>query len=420
MNLIILFLMLFTQKQDTLKLNDCYDRVYEKYPNAYQKTLYESSSGLKLKNLDVNYLPQISFKGQATYQSDVPEISIPIPTIKMPEQSKDRYQLLLDVKQLIYDGGTTSALKDVEESQLISDKQKVEVELYGLRQRVNDLYFSILLLQEKKNINLVYYNDVQSKIKELTSKVENGVMPKSNLYILQAQLLQIEQELESIETDKIASIKMLGELMEKDINKDMVFKLPEPRINNFEITPGERPEYKLFEYQKIQFDAMKSSVNTRIIPKFNIFGQAGYGRPGLNILDNTFQPFYTVGINVSWNPINWNSSSNEIQIYEANKKIIEKQKETFDKNLRVSLEKYKSDVQKYELLLKKDEELMVLRDKIVESTASQLSNGTITSTVYLTELNNKNQVLLTYKTHLVQLVQAKINFLTTKGSKIYE
>jgi len=203
MNLIILFLMLFTQKQDTLKLNDCYDRVYEKYPNAYQKTLYESSSGLKLKNLDVNYLPQISFKGQATYQSDVPEISIPIPTIKMPEQSKDRYQLLLDVKQLIYDGGTTSALKDVEESQLISDKQKVEVELYGLRQRVNDLYFSILLLQEKKNINLVYYNDVQSKIKELTSKVENGVMPKSNLYILQAQLLQIEQELESIETDRL-------------------------------------------------------------------------------------------------------------------------------------------------------------------------------------------------------------------------
>jgi outer membrane protein TolC len=420
MNLIILFLMLFTQKQDTLKLNDCYERVYEKYPNAYQKTLYESSSGLKLKNLGVNYLPQISFKGQATYQSDVPEISIPIPTIKMPEQSKDRYQLLLDVKQLIYDGGTTSALKEVEESQLISDKQKVEVELYGLRQRVNDLYFSILLLQERKNINTVYYNDVQSKIKELTSKVENGVMPKSNLYILQAQLLQIEQELESTETDKIASIKMLGELMEKDIDKDIVLKLPEPRINNFEITPGERPEYKLFEYQKLQFDAMKSSVNTRIIPKFNIFGQAGYGRPGLNILDNTFQPFYTVGVSVSWNPINWNSNINEMQIYEVNKKMIDKQKETFDKNLKLSLDKYKSEIDKYENLIKKDLDLMELRYKIIESTASQLLNGTITSTVYLTELNNKNQVQLTYETHLVQLVQAEINFLTTKGSKIYE
>lgn len=420
MNLIILFLMLFSQKQDTLTLNECYYRVYEKYPNAYQKTLYESTSGLKLKNLDINYLPQITFKGQATYQSDVPEISIPIPTIKMPEQNKDRYQVLLDIKQLIYDGGTTSSLKNVEEKQLIADKQKIEVELYSLRQKVNDLYFTVLLLQERKNINRVYYNDIQSKIKEITSKVENGVIPKSNLYILQAQLLQIEQEIENIETDKNASLKMLSELMEKDIDKDITLNLPNPRIDNFEITPGDRPEYKLFEYQKMQLDALKSTINSKIMPKLNIFGQAGYGRPGLNILDNSFQPFYTVGINVSWNPINWNSNNNEMQIYEVNKKMIDKQKETFDKNLKMSLDKYKSEIDKYENLIKKDLDLMELRYKIVESTASQLLNGTITSTVYLTELNNKNQVQLTYKTHLVQLVQAEINFLTTKGSKIYE
>jgi len=420
MNLIILFLMFFSQQQDTITLNQCYDRVYEKYPNAYQKTLYESSSNLKLKNLDVNYLPQISFKGQATYQSDVTKLNIPIPSIKMSELSKDHYQLTLDVKQLIYDGGSTSSLKTVEEKQLIADKQKVEVELYALRQKVNDIYFTVLLLQEKKNINQIYYNDIQSRIKEISSKVENGVIQKSNLYILQAQLLQEEQELESIETDKNASLKMLSELMEKDIIKDAILNLPNPRTNDFEVTPGNRPEYKLFEYQKIQFDAMKSSVNSRIMPKLNVFGQAGYGRPGLNMLDNTFQPFYTVGVNVSWNPINWNSNSNEIQIYEANKKIIDRQKETFDKNLKVSLEKYKSDIFKYESLLKKDEELIVLREKIIESTASQLLNGTVTSTVYITELNNKNQVLLTYKTHLVQLVQAKINFLTTKGSNIYE
>lgn len=412
--------MLFTQKQDTLTLNDCYDRVYEKYPNAYQKTLYETSSGLRLKNLDINYLPQISFRGQATYQSDVPQIDIPIPTIKMPEQNKDRYQILLEVKQLIYDGGTTGSLKSIEESQLTADKQKIEVEMYSLRQKVNDLYFSVLLLQEKRNINLIYYNDVKAKIREINSKVENGVLPRSNLYILEAQLLQTEQELENIETDRNASLKMLSELMEKDINSDVILNLPNPRPANLDITPGERPEYKLFEYQRLQFDALKSSVDKRALPKLNIFGQAGYGRPGLNILDNTFQPFYTVGVNVSWSPINWNSNSNEIQIYEANKRMIEKQRETFDKNIKISLEKYKSEILKYESLLKKDEELISLREKIVESTASQLSNGTITSTVYLTELNNKNQVLLTYKTHSILLIQAKINFLTTKGSKIYE
>jgi len=420
MKLIILFFMLFNQKQDTLKLNDCYERVYEKYPNAYQKVIYENASGLKLKNLDVNYLPQISFKGQATYQSEVTKLTIPIPTIKTPEMSKDRYQLTLDVKQLLWDGGTTVALKDVEEKQLSSDKQKIEVELYGLRQKVNDLYFAVLLLQEKKNINMVYYEDVKSKITEINSKIENGVLPKNNLYILQAQLLQIEQEIEGIDADRNASLKMLSELMEKDIEKNTVLNLPDPKGNNFEITPGDRPEYKMFELQKIQFDAMRSTVDSRIMPKLSAFGQAGYGRPGLNMLDNTFQPFYTVGLSVAWNPVNWNSNKNEIQIYEANKKLIERQKETFDKNLKVSLEKYKSDIDKYESLLKKDEELIGIRQKIVDIASSQLTNGTITSTTYLTELANKNQAALSYKTHLVQLIQAKINFLTTKGSKLYE
>lgn len=420
MKLIILFLMLFNQKQDTLKLNDCYERVYEKYPNAYQKVIYENNSVLKLKNLDVNYLPQISFKGQATYQSEVTKLTLPIPTIITPEMSKDRYQLTLDVKQLLWDGGTTSSMKDVEEKQLNSDKQKIEVELYSLRQKVNDLYFSVLLLQEKKNINLIYYEDIKSKMTEINSKIENGVLPKNNLYILQAQLLQIEQELESIDADKTASLKMLSELMEQEIDKNTALSLPDLKGVIYDISPGDRPEYRMFEMQKLQYNALQNTIDSRIMPKLSAFGQAGYGRPGLNMLDNTFQPFYTVGLSVVWNPVNWNSNKNEIQIYEANKKIIDRQKETFDKNLKITLEKYKSDMLKFESLLKKDEELMAVRQKIVDIASSQLTNGTITSTTYLTELANKNQVVLSYKTHLIQLIQAKINFLTTKGSKIYE
>jgi outer membrane protein TolC len=412
--------MLVNQRQDTLKLNDCYEKVYQKYPNAYQKVIYENVSGLKLKNLDVNYLPQISFKGQATYQSEVTKMNIPIPTIKTSDMSKDRYLLTFDLKQMLWDGGTTVALKDVEEKQLSSDKQKIEVELYGLRQKVNDLYFSVLLLQEKKNINMIYYDDVKAKIIEINSKIENGVLPKNNLYILQAQLLQIEQEIESIDADRNASLKMLSEMMEKGLDGNIVLNLPNPAGDNYEIIPGDRPEYRMFELQKIQFDALQGTVDSRIMPKLSAFGQAGYGRPGLNMLDNTFQPFYTVGLSVVWNPINWNSNRNEIQIYEANKKLVDRQKETFDKNLKVSLQKYKSDIEKYESLLKKDEELMNIRQKIVDIASSQLTNGTITSTTYLTELANKNQAALSYKTHLVQLIQAKINFLTTKGSKIYE
>jgi outer membrane protein TolC len=416
MNLIILFLMLISNNRDTLNLSQCYQKAYDSYPNAYAKDYYQSSANLKLKNLDVNFLPQVSFKGQATYQSDVTAININIPQFKAPELNKDHYQIFLDLKQLIYDGGSTSYLKDIEEKQLSTDNQKLEVELYALKQRVNDLFFSVLLIQEKKNITLILNDNIKARITEMESRIENGTISKNNLYILQAQLLQTSQDLENIEADRIATLNMLGQLIGSDLSGDTYLVMPNPSVNNLDISAGNRPEYKLFEVQKNQLEAYKNTVSVQSIPKVNLFGQAGYGRPGLNMLDNTFQPYYTVGINFQWNPINWNSNNNQIQIYEINKKIIDKQKETFDKNLFVTLERYKADILKNEKLLKQDEEIISLREKIVNSSQSQLQNGTITATDYLTELNNKNQAMLLYKTHQIQLSQAKINFLTTKGN----
>ncbi len=396
-------------------LKDCYKIAYDNYPNAKQKSYYKSINSLKIDNIGVNYLPQISLKGQATYQSDVTKLEINNPMFQAPEISKDQYKLSLDVRQLLFDGGNTSSLKTTESKQVAVDEQKVEVDLFTLKQKINDLYFAILLLQEKKKVNELLVSDLKSRIAETESRIKNETMTVNNLYILQAQMLQTEQEIQNIENDKIGSLKMLSELIGSKISESSVLSKPELQQITYDNDFSARPEYKLFDYQKDQLNSYTDVVNSRVLPKISAFGQAGYGRPGLNMLDNSFKPFYMVGLNLTWNPINWNSDNNEKQIYQINQKIVDSQKETFDKNLKVVLEKYKSDVEKYEDLIKKDEELILLREKIVATTYSQLQNGTITSTVYLTELNNKTQSQLMLETHKVQLLQAKINYLTTKG-----
>jgi outer membrane protein TolC len=404
------------QSQDnTISLKDCFKAAYENYPNAKQRDYYKSINELKLENLGINYLPQISFKGQATYQSDVTKLSISLPGIKPPEMNKDQYKVTMDVKQLLYDGGNISSMKETEKHQVLVDNQKVEVELFSLKPKINDLYFSVLLLQEKKNVNETLKKDLLSRISEMESRIRNEVSAPSNLYILQAQLIQTEEEIQSIEIDRTSTLKMLGELIGVAIPENS--KLEVPAVSNliYDNDFSNRPEYKLFSYQKDQLSAFSNTISTRVIPKLSAFGQAGYGRPGLNMLDNTFQPYYMVGLTVSWNPINWSSDNNEKQIYSVNSKIVDSQKETFDKNLKVSLEKYKSDILKYDELKKKDEELIALRDKIVNSVFSQLQNGTVTSTIYLTELNNKTQAEIMLATHKIQLLQAQINYLTAKG-----
>ncbi len=402
-------------QNNPVTLKECYKIAYENHPNSKQKDYYKSISSLKLENIGVNFLPQISLRGQATYQSDVTELVVNNPLFQPPVINKDQYRITMDVRQLIYDGSNTSSLKNTETKQVLVDEQKVEVDLFSLKQRINDLYFSVLLFQQRMRVNQLLINDLKSRIAETESRVKNELNLPANLYILQAQLIQTEQEMENLNSDREASLKMLSELIGYTIPEKTELEYPQHQAVVFDDNLSERPEYKLFDCQKEQLNSYSDVISSRILPKLSAFGQAGLGRPGLNMLDNDFKPFYMVGLSVSWNPINWGADNNEKQIYQINQKIVDSQKETFEKNVKVSLEKYKSDMDKYENLIQKDEELITLREKIVESTYSQLQNGTITSTVYLTELNNKTQSQLMLETHKLQLLQAKINYLTTKG-----
>jgi len=416
MNILLLSTLMFTGGAgDTLDLNTCYETAYLNYPVKKQTEYYSDLTEKKIANLEINYLPKISLKGQATYQSDVTKLNIDNPMLKAPEIGKDMYKLSLDLNQLIYDGGNTSALKETEISNLFVEKQKVEVELYGLKQRINDLYFSILILQEKVTSNKLLQEDIIIKMKDIESKIKNGLLPGGNIYILEAQLLQVEQELISIEKDRESAISMLSELIGKELSDSDYFKVPENELNSEKSIEIRRPELKLFDLQKNQFDKYSNLADIKNLPRVNLFGQAGYGKPGLNMLDDKFSFFGLIGISIQWSPVDWNSSGLDKQIYEINKNIIETQKETFNKNLKITLDKYNGDIEKFENIILKDDEIISKRKEIVKLTSSQLDNGTITATTYLTELTNLNQAELLKKTHTLQLLQSRINLITAKG-----
>ena len=401
---------------DTIDLNFCYTIVYNNYPAAKQKPYYNSINKLKKEDIGINWLPQISLNGKVSYQSDVPSLNISSPFFNPPKINKDWYSLSLNVNQQIYDGGATSFQTEIEKNQVIIDNQKIDVDMFTLKQRVNDLYFSVLLLQEKKKVYIVSKEDVENRIKEMESRIKNGTIPGSNLYVLQAQLIQTEADIKNTEADIITSVNVLSKLLSYEINPSSDFAMPQEASVDFSNKSGNRPEYQLFEYQKNQISSYSNLIDSRILPKVGLYGQLGYGRPGQNYLDNTFQPFYLVGLNFQWNPVNWGKDNNERQIWEINKKIVDNQRETFDKNLQVTLEKYKNDAAKYEELIKKDDELVTIRKKIIESYASQVDNGVITPTSYVTELNNLTIVMLQKSSHQIQLLQAKVNYQTTNGN----
>jgi outer membrane protein TolC len=414
--LIILFSGYLTAAQETVTLELCTSKAIENYPLTKQTELLPESHDLKISNLNKNYLPQMNLNGQAHYQSDVTKTPVQnIPGINIPTVSKDWYKLTFDVNQVIFDGSATGRQKDVEDISLEIDQQAVQVELYKLKERINQIYFNVLLVKENKKVLQLYYDNLTSKLKDLESGVKNGTILPSNADVLSAEMIKSEQALAETGITLSSFIAMLNEFTGFNLNENTMFILPDVEILSGEYQ-NNRPEYSLFSLQQNKIDASKKLLGSGTLPRLSAFGQAGYGRPGYDMLKNDFDDFYMIGAGLNWKFWDWNHTRKEKEILSLQNEIINTQKETFDKNVKIDLENKIAEINKAEELIIRDKELIELREKISKSVSSQLDNGVITSSQYLTEINAEASAKLDLESHKIQLVKAKLDYQAALGN----
>jgi len=416
--LILFFILPFAgvsaQQPDTISLNYCQQLALDNYPLIKQKALLSEAAGLKIKNLSTNYLPQISLNGQATYQSAVTEIPKISPMFDFPSMSKDQYKVTLDVNQMIWDGGSTSAQKKLETTGLQVDQLAVDVEIAKIKERVNLIYFNILLAQQNEKVIGNIQDELRSKLKKTEAGISNEVLLQSNADVLKAELIKTEQQLIELANSKNAALNMLSEFINRPLYVTTVFKTPDN--NTIEaVYDNKRLEMQLLDLQMNKLDISKSLVNTKVMPRFYAFGQGGYGRPGFNMLSNDFDFFCIAGAKMSWNISGFYQSGREKRIIDIQKNILNTQKETFDKNLKIASQKDAADITKYKQLIGKDDEIIRLRQNITKTASIQLENGVITATEYVTELNAEMQAKLNLELHKIQMKMAEINYLTSMG-----
>lgn len=405
----------FSSGQDvSVTIDHCLSRALANHPLFEQYDLLNSSSDLKIKNLNKNYLPDMNVNGDAHYQSNVTEVPTIVPTFAPEPLSKDQYKVSLDVSEMIYDGGLTKRNKDVETIDNEINQQNVGIDLYKFKDRVISSYFNIIALQESKDLlNLTRLN-LQSRLKEVESGVKNGMVLGTNADIIKAELLKLDQREIEIDAGIASGYKVLSILVGDTIVAGTRLLWESPVITSY--APGhDRLEYNLFSLQQQKAESLKKLASSRLVPKLWAYGQAGYGRPGFNMLLNKFDDFYVIGAKLSWNFYNWNKTRNEKSILDLQKDIVTSSQKSFDQNLSVDLEKKMTEIVKIETLIPKDEEIVKVRSGIVQTYASQLQNGVITATEYITELHAETEARLNLKIHQVQLVRAQYDYLSTAG-----
>ena len=399
----------------SLNLEKAYQLARENYPLIKQKDLIARSAFLTIENIRTAFLPQLSVNGQASYQSDVTTISIPIAGFKYTPLSKDQYKVWGDLNQLIYDGGIVKTQKTIQERSSLVDDQKTEVELYQLKDRINQLYLGILLLDEQLKQAVLAREDVNIGLKTVQAQVQNGTAFKSAQWVLEAQLLQNDQKVIELKNSRLALLHVLELFVRQTISENVVLDVPVVKTTLDDNIA--RPEILLYSYQDSLWRAQQQLVNAKNIPTLSLFAQGGYGKPGFNMLDNAFTLYGIGGIRFNWSISNFYTSKRQQQIIDVNRKINNVQKEVFLFNTRTELVQQQANIKNLKDEMDIDEKIMAVRSKITESSKAQLQNGVINSNDYLREINAEDQTRSLNILHQIQLLQAKINYQTIQGNQ---
>ena len=399
--------------QQILTLEQCYELAIQNYPLTQQTKLLEEKSKIEVQAMEKEKLPQIHFNAQATYQSDVISLPLELPNANLEPPNKDQYRATLDVNQLIYDGGRIGAETNLKKAELQTQKQQVAVTLYTLKMRVNQNYFNVLLHQEQIRLLQSKREQLQARLKEIDVGVKQGAVLLSASQLLQAEILKLDQQLAEADYNRKKALGNLELLLSQKLENNTM--LTQPEILVMEDFTSHRPELELFDLQQNQLETSKELLSKANYPRLSGFAQAGYGNPGLNMLDNSFQDFYMIGLKLSWNLFDWNKMKDRIQVVDISKEMIAAEKETFVLNNQMQLKEAQTEIDKYDEILQKDKEIIRLREEVMKSVTSQFKYGTITPAQYLVELNNMYDAKIMQELHRTQLVLAKANFKVIKG-----
>ena len=397
--------------QQSITLEECYQLVTENYPLAKQSKLLHAQNELDSEVIATSKLPQLSLDAQATYQSDV--IEFPLAMSGIEPLNKDQYRATVSVNQLIYNGGATEASLDLKSAQLKTKQKQVEVSLYQLKQQINQLYFSVLLAQESQLLLNAKKAQLEAKLKEVQSGIKYGVILPMSDKILEAELLKISQQFQELESNKAILIETLSSLINQPLSTATLFQ--SPLVETQLQTDLKRPELDLFQLKKEEIENSENVLSKQNVPKLLGFAIGGYGNPGLNMLDNSFQTFYTVGVKLNWNVFDWNANKKQRESLAINKDFIENETEIFKLNTNIALNQQQKEIDKIESFITSDLEIINLRKEVLKSADSQLKNGVITSSAYIKELTNLYEDENTMVKHHIQLQLAKANYNVIKG-----
>lgn len=416
--LLITFNLLNSSALGQLTIDQCQEKARKNYPLIKQYSLIEQSEAFSISNANKGYLPQLSFSAQATYQSDVTQLPTSLgqiisqmsgQSITIPVISKDQYKMVAELNQTIWDGGIISSQKDNIKAATELEKQKLEVDLYTINERVNQIFFGILALNEQLIQIDLLQNELQTNYNKVKVYMQNGVANQSDLDLIKVEQLKLKQKITELNAVQKSYREMLAAITGDTSATTAVLEKPVYTVNASNLIEINRPELKLFEAQNNLFASQEKLIKSTNLPKLGLFGQGGYGNPGLNMFKPGFTPFYIFGARLIWNFSGLYTQNNNLNKIYINKQTVDSQKETFLFNTNLKVINAQNEISKIKEQIKSDDEIIALRKSIKKAAEVKVEKGTLTVTDLIREINAESAAIQDKALREIQLSMAVYN-----------
>ncbi len=392
--------------QAQITLESCRQKAQTNYPLVRQYELIEKTKEFSVSNAAKGYLPQFSLSAKATYQSDATTINLKIGDFALNRVApKDQYQAMVELNQHIWDGGNIHSQKELAKANSDVDREKLNVDMYALIERVNDLYFGILMLDEQLTQNTLLLDDLERTHKQISAYVANGVANSADLDEVKVEHLNALQKRTELKSSREAYVKMLSVFTGEEIAETALFAKPVETVAPLtDPTDFRRPELSWFEAQNGRLDVNEQMLQARNMPRLGLFVQGAYGNPGLNMLKDKFETYYIAGVKLSWNFGGLYTLKNDKKQIQVNRAQLDSNRDVFLFNTRLQATQQNSAINSVRALLDKDDEIIALRTNIRKAAEAKVSNGTLAVTDLLREINSENKARQVKALHEVQLL----------------
>ena len=402
-------------------LEECQRAAEQNFPLIRQYGLIEKTTDLNVANIQKGWLPQVSASAQATLQSDVPAFPDEFQKvyqqmgITMEGLERDQYRVGIDVQQAVYDGGNIKSQKEIARRQGELHSRQNEVTMYNVRRRVNEMYFSLLLVDEQIQLNADLQTVLEGNEKKLAAMLKGGTAAESDWKKVRAERLNVVQQMTGLKSQRTALVRMLSTFCAMEVNRLVKPEIPE----NTGSTVNLRPELKTIDAQLRLADAKEKALDATLMPRLGVFAQGYYGYPGYNMFEDM------TGRKLSWNGIigarlTWNigalySRKNDKAKLQAERETAEANRERFLLDNKMEQIQQNENISRYRQLMTDDEEIISLRSSIRKAAESKLAHGIIDVNDLVREINSENKARVEQCIHEIEMLKEIYNLKITTG-----